>query len=146
MRERRSKSGDATTTKRGRTARCSDRRPSSTQTAAEDWHNRWTEAGGRSVHERVYGTVEVFSSAILRAIKEEEAKADVWFVIVPDELFKYCRPESEVEAGRKIIPPGSWGKRSRGNPRQTHLFAEDRELAKAYDFQPDFHTHLKPRL
>src|ERR1700674_3106554 len=48
MRERRSKSGDATTTKRGRTAHCSDPRRSSTQTAAEDWHNRWTETGGRS--------------------------------------------------------------------------------------------------
>src|SRR6266481_708019 len=44
------------------------------------------------VHQRVYRTVDVFSSAIVRAIKEEEAKADVWFVVVPDELFKYCRP------------------------------------------------------
>src|SRR5258708_19141816 len=52
MRERRSKSGDATTTKRGRTAHCSDRRRSSTQTAAEDWHNRWTETGGRSEEAR----------------------------------------------------------------------------------------------
>src|SRR6266850_2973417 len=48
MPEPRSKSGDATTTRRGRTAHCSDRRRSSTQTAAEDWHNRWTETGGRS--------------------------------------------------------------------------------------------------
>src|SRR5258706_13290810 len=42
-------SGDATTTKRGRTAHCSDRRRWSTQTAAEDWHDTWTELGGRSV-------------------------------------------------------------------------------------------------
>src|SRR5438128_2116728 len=48
MLERKSKSGDATTTKRGRTAHCLDRRQPSTQTAAEDWHNRWTETGGRS--------------------------------------------------------------------------------------------------
>src|SRR6267143_3783425 len=52
MPEPRSKSGDATTTRRGRTAHCSDRRRSSTQTAAEDWHNRWTETGGRSREHR----------------------------------------------------------------------------------------------
>ena len=35
-------------------------------------------------HQRVYGTVSVFANPLAAAIKEEEPKPEIWFVVVPD--------------------------------------------------------------
>jgi len=48
-------------------------------------------------HQRVYGTVGVFAQRILEAIREEVEKPELWFVVVPDRVWKYCRPHSIVE-------------------------------------------------
>lgn len=51
-------------------------------------------------HRRVYGTVDLYAEKILRAIKDEDAKVDVWFVLVHDDVYKYCRPESMSRSPR----------------------------------------------
>ena len=35
-------------------------------------------------HQRVFQTVELFSKAIIDALRNEESKPDVWFVVIPD--------------------------------------------------------------
>lgn len=50
-------------------------------------------------HERVYGTVTVFAERLLRAKREEEEKPELWFVVVPGRVWKYCRPNSVIEPG-----------------------------------------------
>jgi hypothetical protein len=53
-------------------------------------------------HQRVYGTVDLYADKILRAIKNEDAKVDVWFALVHDDFYKYRRPESYVPVGQSI--------------------------------------------
>lgn len=49
-------------------------------------------------HQRVYKTVDVYANRISDAIGKQDVGIDVWFVIVPDAVYKYCRPQSSVEA------------------------------------------------
>src|SRR5207244_681421 len=53
-------------------------------------------------HQRVYKTVDLYVSKITETITEEEVNFDVWFVIIPDDVHKYCRPKAYVEAELRI--------------------------------------------
>jgi len=48
-------------------------------------------------YQRVYEVVSLYESEIKSAIKGEDVKVDVWFAIVPDDVHRYCRPNSTVE-------------------------------------------------
>ncbi len=48
-------------------------------------------------HQRVYRTVELFSSRIIEFHKREETLPDLWFVVIPDEVHRLCRPKSYVD-------------------------------------------------
>jgi hypothetical protein len=84
-------------------------------------------------HQRVFQTVELFSKAIVDARRDEESKPDVWFVVIPDYVRRYCRPEG-------IVAPADrheW-QRAFKSPRQAKelcqspsLFAEANEGSQA---------------
>jgi hypothetical protein len=97
--------------------------------------------------QRVYKTVDIFTSRIIKAINEEEQKVDIWFVIIPDIVYKYCRPKSRVEEDLRI---GTTERLSQKYVRtlrnQRPLFQEDLKLAKAYEYEVNFHNQLKARL
>ena len=46
-------------------------------------------------HQRVFGTVSLYADPIIKALQEEEAKPDVWFVVIPER-----RPEVLPSRGR----------------------------------------------
>ena len=99
-------------------------------------------------HQRVYGTVDVFTSRILLALKEEENKPELWFVVVPDRIYKYCRPESKVEPSVRLqakVQFKTVGKAH--NFYENHsLFPEVEDAATAYFYEEHFHNQLKARL
>jgi hypothetical protein len=98
-------------------------------------------------YQRVFGTVEVFSSRILEASSEDEGKVDVWFVVIPDEVKKYCRPQSTVEMSVRqkadVRLPSSYARRLQREP---SLFDEENRAAVAYEYDVNFHNQLKARL
>jgi hypothetical protein len=106
-------------------------------------------------HQRVYQTVELFADAILRVHREEEAKPDIWFVVIPDEVKKYCRPMAVVEpnlrheARREFAATATLkdnlriAKRLQTNP---SLFAAANEAAEPYSYKEHFRNQLKSRL
>ena len=98
-------------------------------------------------HQRVYKTVEVYSSKILETLKEEEAKVDIWFVIVPDEVYKYCRPKSFLDVASRIEAtgkmPASYAKKLQSAP---SLFPQENIDAVPYHYEVNFHNQLKARL
>jgi hypothetical protein len=99
-------------------------------------------------HQRVYGTVDVFTSRILRALKEEEDKPELWFVVVPDRIYKYCRPESNVEPSVRLqakVQFKTVGK-ARSFYENHSLFPEVDDAATAYFYEEHFHNQLKARL
>jgi hypothetical protein len=98
-------------------------------------------------YKRVYETVSVYADRILRAAQQQDEQIDVWFVIVPENLWKKCRPMSTVEpqlrieAGNRRNP--KYAQRLQNEP---SLFAEDNLAARPYHYEVNFHNQLKARL
>src|SRR2546423_12528607 len=98
-------------------------------------------------YQRVYETVNVYSSKIVEAITEEETKIDIWFVIVPDEVYKYCRPKSIVEANLRIAAEGKMSPNAALKAQSmAFMFQDMNEDAVPYQYEVNFHNQLKARL
>jgi hypothetical protein len=98
-------------------------------------------------YKRIYGTVDYFASKLVEAKITEEEKPDLWFVVIPDEVHKLCRPESIVpRLGRIQAEDRMKPSMARGFIRQKPLFAEWEEQAEPYYYEPDFRQQLKGRL
>lgn len=98
-------------------------------------------------YQRVFKTVDVFSGRIIDAMRQEEAGVDIWFVIVPDEVRQYCRPQSIIERELRLQAalkmPLREAKRIHKEP---SLFAEYNATAVAYQYEVNFHNQLKAKL
>jgi hypothetical protein len=98
-------------------------------------------------HQRVYATVRVYADAILAAGQEEDEKVDVWFVIVPDEVYANCRPRSNVPKAHKVASPtvmtAREAKRLQTAP---SLFDFINAETAPYEYDPDFRNQLKALL
>lgn len=98
-------------------------------------------------HQRVFKTVDVFASRIARAIQEDEAAADMWFVVIPDKVYRYCRPKSKIE--RDLVLDSDLGYSTgylRSLGAQPSLYPEDNRAGLPYRYEVDFHNQLKARL
>jgi hypothetical protein len=99
-------------------------------------------------HQRVFGTVDAYAKRIIQAIREDGVRADVWFVVIPDDVYKYCRPRSPAPSS-SAPATGSIrvSRRSAAEAvTQPFLFAEDRAASVPFQFEPNFHNQLKARL
>jgi hypothetical protein len=101
-------------------------------------------------HHRVYMAVDLYEDAILKTFASENSGVDLWFVVVPDEVYRNCRPKSTVSLTDRIDSRGELSKRdvadaARG---QSLMFENDlaKEVSKAYEFEVNFHNQLKARL
>jgi hypothetical protein len=98
-------------------------------------------------HQRVYKTVDLFADQILRALNDEDVKVDLWFVVVNDDIYKNCRPESTIPANRSIrVDQIVTAKRARLLQNAPSLFDEENVEATPYLYEPNFHNQLKARL
>ena len=99
-------------------------------------------------HQRVYGTVGVFAKRILEAIREETEKPELWFVVVPDKVWKYCRPNSvvEPEMRQQAIRSFKQARQAKTFYETRSLFPEMEQEAVAYVYEEQFHNQLKARL
>jgi len=106
-----------------------------------------------STHKRTYDLVTLFINKIIAANKNEDEKVDVWFVVVPDEIYKYCRPNSVLPKDliqTKSLITKSKAKTFRYEPAlfedmNIELKAQERE-AITYNYDAQFHDQLKARL
>ena len=98
-------------------------------------------------HHRVFRTVDLYAARILEVMRQEESSIDLWFVIIPDDVYKYCRPQSTVESNRRVTSedklPVRYAKKILAQP---SLFEEDNEAAVPYHYDVDFRNQLKARL
>lgn len=106
-----------------------------------------------STHKRTYDLVTLFIDKIIAANKNDEERVDVWFVIIPDEIYKYCRPNSVLP--KELIQTKSLISKAKAKSFQytPTLFEEfNKELkevekeAKTYNYDAQFHDQLKARL
>lgn len=99
-------------------------------------------------HQRIFETVKVYTDRIEQALQHEEIKPDVWFVIIPSDVWKYGRPKSIVAPALRREARRHF---SSIRDAKEHLFApslfEDRNrAAEPYAFQEHFRNQLKARL
>ena len=98
-------------------------------------------------HNRVYKTVSIYSDRIINAIAQEDTKVDIWFVIIPDRVYQYCRPNSYVDPDIRVEStsklPLNYVHKLR---QQKSLFPEDNQKAIPYFYDVNFHHQLKARI
>jgi hypothetical protein len=93
----------------------------------------------RDANQRVYNIVDQYMMGIKEAIERDES-FDILLCIVPDLVWKYCRPKSKVVGGYGETV--SWKERL-VRVRQTHLFGIYRP--EQYEYSLDFRRQLKAR-
>jgi hypothetical protein len=106
-----------------------------------------------SNYKRTYDLVTLFIKKIIAANKNEDDKVDVWFVVVPDEIYQYCRPNSFLP--KDLVQTKSLISKLRAKTfRYEPTFFEEinKELkeqekeADTYNYDAQFHDQLKARL
>jgi hypothetical protein len=96
------------------------------------------------VYQRVHRVVRLYAQHILSSTTDEEAKPDVWFVVVPDLVYERCRPKSIVPKGLRVETntklSAGIAKRLLSTP---SMFEDLNTDAEPYQFQPHFRNQLK---
>ena len=95
-------------------------------------------------HQRVSNIVDLYVNELVTYRKEEDKKVDLWFIVIPDQVYTVCRPKSRVpkKDGIKIGISDDYSRKNIG------LF-EDLEMEKlrsAYYYENHFHNQLKIKL
>lgn len=102
---------------------------------------------GADRHQAIYSAVALYEEAMRKYLREEDARPQLWFAIVPDEVYKYGRPKSTVPV--KLRTPGTRKlglKAARSILTKGSMFPEEREAAAVYEYELNFHNQLKARL
>jgi hypothetical protein len=98
-------------------------------------------------YKRVFETVEVYSERILKAKREEDVSIDMWFVIIPEDIYKLCRPKSTVATSLRVKTEGTMKPKDAQKLRKEPTFFEEvNEAAIPYQYEVNFHNQLKARL
>jgi hypothetical protein len=98
-------------------------------------------------HKAIYDTVSLFSRPIIKKLIEDDVQVDVWFVIIPDEVWRLGRPLSRPSKLEGLHDPDALGpKLGKRLLREPSLFAEDKLASEPYRYDVNFHHQLKARL
>jgi len=98
-------------------------------------------------HEAIHSAVVIYSNRLRKYLREEEARPQLWFAIVPEEVFKYGRPKSIVPREERVKSSIQVGKRAaKSILRGGSMFAEEKEAAAIYEYELNFHNQLKAKL
>jgi hypothetical protein len=99
-------------------------------------------------HQRVFDTVELFAKQIVRWVKEEDPKVALWFVVVPETVWKLCRPKSTISKSEGIAPEETFSHARAVEiaTKAPDLFSERNAAAEKHLYENHFHNQLKAKL
>lgn len=98
-------------------------------------------------HIAIFETVSLFEQQIRRVVTADDADVHVWFVVIPEEIYRLGRPLSSVPMAERVPVPTRMNARfARRLDKEPSLFNEDMEVAEVYQHELDFHNQLKARL
>lgn len=101
---------------------------------------------------RVARTARLYTDRILEAEQNADIPVDVWFVVAPEEVYKYCRPLSPMAEASKRVASGVRvsSEQARSLLDGSFLFPEivaaEIEAAQAMEYDSDFRRQIKLRL
>jgi hypothetical protein len=96
-------------------------------------------------HTRSFETVSLIANKLIAA-KDNDAAADVWFVVVPDTVYQYCRPNSTLNKELIVTKKKTTRSRAKKFIAEPSLFAQDNEESEPFKYEANFHNQLKARL
>jgi hypothetical protein len=90
--------------------------------------------------------VNIYIANLISYTEKEEVPVDIWFIVIPEEIYLYGRPNSHIPKSDLNFFDGL--KRKERLSEQLNLFEQDRidELKIAYQYEINFHNQLKARL
>jgi hypothetical protein len=94
-------------------------------------------------HIRIFNLVTLYSEELIRYVKEEEEPVQIWFIVIPDDIYFFGRPKSRIPFSEENIRIGLTSHYSKTQPA---LFKEIEALQEPYLFEKHFHNQLKARL
>lgn len=94
-------------------------------------------------HQRIHNLVNLYSLKLIKHINDDHPPVTVWFVIIPDNIYIYGRPNSRIVKSDDNISTGIKNKFSQNN---AFLFPELDVLQEAYKYEVNFHNQLKAKL
>lgn len=94
-------------------------------------------------HQRVHNLTNLYAKALQEYQSNEETPITFWIVVIPDEVYRYGRPKSNIPKSDENIQIGIKDKYSR---MFKSLFDEYDVLQEAYKFKINFHNQLKAKL
>ena len=104
-------------------------------------------------HKRTFDLVSLFLEKIIEATKNQDENVDLWFVIVPEIIYKYCRPNSilppELIKTKSLITKSSAARYSYVPSLFDEINNESKKKgieANTYNYDAQFHNQLKARL
>lgn len=57
-------------------------------------------------HQRVHNLVNLYVQPLIRYTEHEEMPVDVWFVVIPEDIYKFGRPNSKIPKSEDNINIG----------------------------------------
>lgn len=95
-------------------------------------------------HQRVYNLSQLYVDKLHKYYNEEHAPVTLWFVAIPDDIYRFGRPKSRIPKSDENIGIGL-AKKDRKETEML-LFSDMNELKVAYQFEINFHNQLKAKL
>ena len=98
-------------------------------------------------HVAIHRTVDLFASQIQRYVNQEEQSVDMWFVVIPERVHTWGRPQSPPPVALRIKSDLLVNaKLAKALSTTASLFDEDNAAVEAYQYEVHFHNQLKARL
>ena len=98
-------------------------------------------------HKRVFNTVNYFAEKIIDASKNESEKIDLWFVVIPEDVVRYCHPESFVPVELRIDTEKTVSaKYAQSTYDWPDLFESINVDSEPYYWEVNFRNQLKAKL
>jgi hypothetical protein len=98
-------------------------------------------------HEAVKKTVDIFVDAVLTHVNREAKRPPFWFVVVPDEVHEYGRPNSSIPTQLRRQGTVRISRRRAAQLQAApDLFEDFNAQAHVFEYHNDFRRQLKARL
>jgi hypothetical protein len=97
-------------------------------------------------NEAIHSAVSLYEDALRHHLANEEARPDLWFAVVPEQVFKYGRPQSRVPKNEQTPSKAVGKKAAKTMFTQGWLFEDELKEAEIYLYEKNFHNQLKARI
>ena len=88
----------------------------------------------------------MYSDKINEVSRDEDVGVDIWFVVIPDEVYEYGRPLTMADPDQRIVSEDSLSKAFVRKLRtNAPLFEEDNARAEPYNYEVHFRNQIKAR-